>query len=313
MKKQKPLALSGSGVIGNLISTASEEDLSNETAVWIPIDKIRPGPFQQRQYFSQEGLEDLAKSFKKQGFHGAIIVRSSPGGFYEIIAGERRWRAASIAGLDAILCIVHQFTDIEALKFGLAENLLREDLSKLEETEGILKLIEVEFRIPRDQAIEVIRTEGHPEKKNRRNVSPSEQLGNIESILSTYGIDLQTFRTKHLRTLILPDELKAAHLKHGLAYTTALELNKIKNKDERTQLLTRVLDEKLSFREVKQRVKEVLRSRAPKDMQSEEELLDRLSTVMRLAKVSKHMFSDKKSRNKLEKLLEQLEALLNAK
>lgn len=254
--------LKGRGILGGLVSSPLTSDVEaaqlNEDAAakWIPVGQIRPGKYQPRRYFSQESITSLAQSFKAQGFRGAINVRPQQGDTYEIVAGERRWRAAKEAGLNEVRCIIDDYSDEEALQFALVENLQREDLSKLEETEGILQLIETKLGIATEDAIYVIRTEGHSDKYARSDVAPSVELQKIEALLSYFNIELQTFRTKNLRTLTLPEDLKAAHLQDGLSYSAALELNKIKDDNQRATLLAAAIQDGLSFREIKRRVKD---------------------------------------------------------
>jgi ParB family chromosome partitioning protein len=311
--QKTPFNLKGRGVLGGLVSgpppvSESSQKFENVAAEWIPTDRIKPGTVQPRQFFSQAGIDNLAKTFQKDGFRGALNVRPAEDGSYELVAGERRWRAAQQAGLSEVRCIVESYTDEEALEFALVENLQREDLSKLEETEGILNLIEVKVGIPRDQAIAIIKTEGHSDKRSRSDVAPSDELVHIEAVLAHFGIELQTFRTKNLRTLSLPEDLKQAHLEQNLSYSVALELNKVKDVDERQALLEEALDQKLSFREVKEKVRGV---RQPKQVAKEPTLVQQLEATVRRVKQSQHLLEKGQKRKQLEKLLNELESLLD--
>ncbi|MBE9155978.1 ParB/RepB/Spo0J family partition protein [Nodosilinea sp. LEGE 06152] len=281
---------------------------------WLPVDAIRPGVFQPRQFFSEEGITNLATSFTEQGFRGAINVRPLGNGSWELIAGERRWRAAKLAGLTEVRCIVDEYTDEEALEFALIENLQREDLSKLEETEGILKLIEVKLKIPKERVLAIIRTEGHSDKRGlRSDVAPSDELGRIEAVLSSFGVELQTFRTKNLRTLTLPDDLKKAHLERGLSYSVALELLKVKDASNRKLLLEKALKGKLSFREIRDRVKAAM---VDSDESSslagvgENSLVKRLAGIAKRLKTGINLPERSLKRKQLERLLGEIETLL---
>ena len=108
-----------------------------------PIEKIYPGRFQPRQKFSSPELRELADSIQVHGVLQPILVRSHPdkAGAYEIIAGERRWRAAQLAKLHEVPIVLRSFSDAEALEIGLVENLQRENLSPLEEAEGYRRLV----------------------------------------------------------------------------------------------------------------------------------------------------------------------------
>lgn len=309
----KSFNLHGRRILGNFISETPTTEPSQEIAAqWIPIDNIKPGTVQPRQFFSEDSLKNLAETFQDKGFRGALNIRPLKAGTYELVAGERRWRAAKLAGLEKVRCIVDDYTDGEALEFALIENLQREDLSKLEETEGILQLMETKLGIARNDAITIIRTEGHSDKRTRSDVAPSEELRKIEALLELFHIELQTFRTKNLRTLALPEILKEAHLKKGLSYSSALELNKIKNDKIRQSLLEKVLKEQLSFREIKKQVKD-LTSPIPEVGNSVENggLIERLEATVKQAKKSKQIFQKSQKKKRLERLLRELEALLN--
>lgn len=153
MSSQSP-GLLGRSVIGNLVSASKKLSVDDEP-IALPLVKIHKWEEQPRQYFSEKSVTQLADSFKKHGFKGAVVVRPHPkvDDAYQLIAGERRVRAAKAAGIDNILCFVGNFTEEEALDFALGENLHREDLSKLEEATGILRLIETRYGIEQQKAI----------------------------------------------------------------------------------------------------------------------------------------------------------------
>jgi ParB family chromosome partitioning protein len=109
-----------------------------------PIEKLYPGRYQPRQIFSDPEIEELAGSIRELGILQPILVRSHPDHpeGYEIIAGERRWRAAQLAQLHEVPILLRDFSDVEALEIGLVENLQRENLSALEEAEGYQRLVD---------------------------------------------------------------------------------------------------------------------------------------------------------------------------
>jgi len=110
----------------------------------MPVTWLRSGVFQPRRQFNQEALNELANSIRERGILEPLLVRPISGEKekYEIIAGERRWRASQIAGLHDVPVMVRELTDREALEFGIIENVQREDLSPLEESEGYRRLID---------------------------------------------------------------------------------------------------------------------------------------------------------------------------
>ncbi len=108
----------------------------------LPVELIVPNPKQPRRAFDQEALEALAGSLGEQGVLQPVLVRPRPGGTYELVAGERRWRAARIAGLEKIPALVRERADVAALEVALVENMAREDLNPVEEARACAALVE---------------------------------------------------------------------------------------------------------------------------------------------------------------------------
>ncbi|MDR2014895.1 MAG: ParB/RepB/Spo0J family partition protein [Azoarcus sp.] len=121
----------------------------------LALEVLRPGRYQPRTRMDPGSLEELAASIKAQGIMQPILVRPLPGEAFEIIAGERRWRAAEIAGLDAVPCLVREIPDDAALAMSLIENIQRENLNPLEEAGGIQRLID-EFGMSHQQAADAV-------------------------------------------------------------------------------------------------------------------------------------------------------------
>lgn len=121
----------------------------------LPVDLLKPGKFQPRQAFDESALQELAQSIKEVGILSRIIVRAIDSQYYEIIAGERRWRAAQLAGLQEVPCKIIQCNDEQALQIALIENLARQDLNPIEEAKGIKRLID-EFFYTQEEAAEIL-------------------------------------------------------------------------------------------------------------------------------------------------------------
>lgn len=121
----------------------------------VPIEWIQPGRYQPRTVFNQESLQDLAESLKAQGMMQPIVLRSIGDDRYEIIAGERRWRAAQLAGMEKVSAIVRAVNDESALAMSLIENIQREDLNPLEEARALQRLID-EFELTHQQVAEAV-------------------------------------------------------------------------------------------------------------------------------------------------------------
>ena len=133
-----------------------EVEQSPENRIWnIAVDKLVPGIYQPRKNFDKEALEELANSIRENGIIQPITVRKRKEGGYEILAGERRWRAAQSAGLHEVPAIIKNIGDREALQIALIENIQREDLDPIEEAESYQRLIE-EFSLSQQEAAEKV-------------------------------------------------------------------------------------------------------------------------------------------------------------
>jgi ParB family chromosome partitioning protein len=119
-----------------LLGEAATATASGEALIEIPVDQIDANPRQPRKVFDQASLDELARSLRAAGMLQPVVVRRGPGGRWQLIAGERRWRAARQAGLERIPAVVREATDAESLELALIENLLREDLNPMEEAEA---------------------------------------------------------------------------------------------------------------------------------------------------------------------------------
>ena len=108
----------------------------------LPLELISPARRQPREHFDDEALQALADSVRERGVLQPVLVRPKPGGTYELVAGERRWRAARLAGLEAIPALVRAWADADALELALIENMAREDLSPVEEARACAALVE---------------------------------------------------------------------------------------------------------------------------------------------------------------------------
>lgn len=134
-----------------LLSSNNDGNTSEELLQKLAINLLQPGKYQPRTSMDQESLTELAESIKAQGVMQPILVRPITDGRFEIIAGERRWRAAQIAGLSEVPVLIREVSDESALAMSLIENIQREDLNPLEEALGIQRLIK-EFNLTHQTA-----------------------------------------------------------------------------------------------------------------------------------------------------------------
>ncbi len=185
----------------------------NENSNEIKIEDIEPCCFQPRTEFNQEALETLAQSIKEKGVLQPLLLRKK-GEKYEIIAGERRWRAAKLAGLESVPAVIKDLTDSETLEIALIENLQRENLSAIEEAEGLSRLMN-EYEYTQEVIAKVI-------GKSRSHIANT------------------------LRLLSLPDEIKQMIKENKLSAGHARTLV---GKDNALELAEKIIKEGLSVRE----------------------------------------------------------------
>ena len=193
------------------------EESTNEEIVELPIEELRPNPYQPRKIFNDEALNDLANSIKEHGVFQPIIVKKSIKG-YEIIAGERRYRASKLAGLSKIPAIIRDFSDEQMMEIALLENLQRENLNAIEEAHAYKTMLE-KLNITQDQlAIKV--------GKSRSYVT------NMLGILRL---------PKEVQRLVVQDKLSMGH---------ARMLSKLEDENKIIELANKVVNEGLTVRDI---------------------------------------------------------------
>ena len=180
-------------------------ETANELPQSLPIDQLRPGKYQPRAGMNPEALNELAQSIQAQGILQPILVRPIGNNQYEIIAGERRWRAARIAGLQSVPVAIRDIPDDAALAAALIENIQRENLNPLEEATGIQRLIE-EFKMTHEVAAKAV-------GRSRTAVTNLLRLLNlaqpVQELLLSNQIDMG-----HARALLGVSNMKQAEIAH---------------------------------------------------------------------------------------------------
>ena len=206
--------------LGALLSSDSTIDLGAEPAE-VDIDSIVPGPMQPRTHFDEASLENLADSIRAHGIVQPLLVRRRDGG-YELIAGERRWRAAKLAGIARVPVVVKEVPDESLLEIALIENIQRENLNPIEEAQAYKKLIE---------------TVGLTQ----------------ESLASRVGRD-RTYITNYLRLLRLPDDVQQLVREGRLSTGHARALLALEQVDQQRRIARQIIDGGLSVRATEQLV-----------------------------------------------------------
>lgn len=202
-----------------------------EPSTKVKITMVEPNRDQPRKKFDQDALEELADSIKKLGLLQPILVQDRKT-YYEIIAGERRWRAAKIAGLKEVPVIIRNYTEQEIVEISLIENIQREDLNPIEEALAYKKLL-TEFNLKQDEVAERV-------SKSRTAV------------------------TNSMRLLKLCDEVQQMIIDDMISTGHARALISIEDSEQQYLLAQRIFDEKLSVRDVEKLVKEILKPKKEK-------------------------------------------------
>lgn len=210
----------------DLRETDAKKPQQAEGAVFeLALDLIEPNRQQPRKYFDEAALEELAASLQTYGMIQPIVVKKS-GEYYEIIAGERRWRAAKIAGMEKVPVVLKKWADGEAFEAALVENLQREDLNPIEEAESYQRLQE-EFGLSQEKIAEKV-------GKSRSAITNSLRLLQLDP---------------RVRNFVVENKLTSGHARSLLPITSG---------DDQFELAEMILEEGLSVRAVEAMVKEYL-------------------------------------------------------
>ena len=287
----------------NVALFAEEEESSIPHT--LPLDQITLPPTQPRRYFDPQAMQSLVESVKNEGILQPLLVRPR-GEKYEVIAGERRYRAAIEAELTEVPVTVREMTDEQAVQYTLIENLQREDLNPVEETEGILNLLALRLGCDAaDVSSKLYRMENEAKGKITRNVSGKEEAETIEQVFASVGrINWQSFVRTRLPLLKLPSDILDALRAGRLEYTKAKAIAQVKDETERKALLSDAIASSLSLSQIKDRVKAAQPPAEPPP------LATRMATTYQLAK-KLYVWDDPKKRKKLKSLLSQIEVLLS--
>lgn len=214
------MATSKAGGLGRGIAALmGDSALQNQESgsVVLPISQVEPGMKQPRKRFDDEALNDLADSIRTHGLIQPLTVRRLPSGYYQIIAGERRWRASKLAGLSEVPALIIEADDRKVMELGLIENLQREDLNPVEEAAGYKVLME-EYGLTQEEV--------------------SQQVGKSRSAVANA-----------LRLLALPDTVRYLLEEGKLSPGHARAILSLEAPNNRRKLAQRVVDEELSVRQ----------------------------------------------------------------
>ncbi|MCC5655062.1 ParB/RepB/Spo0J family partition protein [Nostoc sp. XA013] len=305
-KKDKPYTSHLKGVAALLGETLNQSESTTGSPQNISIDAIQLPQSQPRRYFDTEKISQLALSIQEHGILEPLLVRPQ-GEAYELVAGERRLRAAKMVGLEEVPVVIREFDDQEALQISLVENLIREDLNPIEVTEGILQLLSLRLKQSTNDVVSLLyRMQNEAKGKVTQNVLGSEESITIKTIFDTVGIiSWESFVSSRLPLLKLPQDVLAVLRQGQIEYTKATAIARVKNDLERMTLMEAAIKENLSLVQINERIK----SSRTTGSQSVS-LKDRYKQVSsRLQKAP--IWDNPKKQKALEKLLSQIESLLD--
>ena len=246
------------------VSTASSAEEGKDGTLMVKLSKVEPNREQPRKNFDEDSLQELAESLKQFGMLQPILVQNR-GDYYEIIAGERRWRAAKIAGLKEVPVIVRELTDQEIVEISLIENIQREDLNPIEEAQAYKRLL-TEFHLKQDEVAERV-------SKSRTAV------------------------TNSMRLLKLCDEVQKMVVDDMISTGHARALISIEDPEEQYLIAQKIFDEKLSVREVEKLVKDL--HKPPKPPKEENKTLQaiyqEISERLRRGLIQRYLLAQRKN------------------
>jgi len=257
MSKEKRLGRGLSALFESEIEEdqVQEKPLKGEMIENVSVDQLSPGQYQPRKRFDEESLQELADSIIEQGLMQPVIVRKSDDNF-EIIAGERRWRAAKIARLDTIPVIVRDINDRTASIIALIENMQRVDLSSIEEAEGIKKMID-EFGMTHEEASDAVGKSRSAVSNLLRLLQLTDfvkdklNLGHIDMGHARALISLSADQQNMVCQKIINEKLSVRKveelLQSGIAKQNNKKISKDNNKNNDIEILQKEFSDKLGF------------------------------------------------------------------
>lgn len=282
----------------------------------VPLSAILRTSLQKRRYFDQKKIEEWADTeIRINGIRSPLWVRPLPGGEpgkYELVAGERRYRAAELLGLAEVPVKVFPLDDKQALMASLVENMQRQDLNPLEETEGTLVALAAELNYSTEQVISLLYQMNNASKGTvNQNVLVSSEGQKVEMVFKFLGrLSWKSFVSSRLPLLKKPAEILDALRSGKIEYTKAIEIAKVKDEQQRLVLLEQAITEDLSLSEIREKIKLLQHLSQPETDLEELSLGQRVNDVLQRFKKAKIWDNPKKQRQ-VEKLLTQIEALID--
>lgn len=261
---------------------------------------------QPRRYFDPDKQEQLVESIKKHGILEPLIVRPVEKGKYKLVAGERRYRAAKEIGLKQVPISIRELNDQEALELALLENLQRDDLNPIDETEGILMLLSQSLNCANEDVVSLLNKAANAQRRGEALTdNVTRQIEKVDALFKTVGrLNRESFRTNRLPLLNLPEDVLEVLREGKLEYTKAKAISKV-SEEHRQSLLDQSIQEGLSLSTIKKLIKELEKSPSnPRDLKEEFKAITRIKSTA---------WNDASKKKKLEKLMAEMRHLLESR
>lgn len=290
-------------------SASLDIEKSEQPSGSIALAQIKLPDSQPRRYFDEHKLEDLSHSIQKFGILEPLLVRPLTDGNYELVAGERRLRAAQLAGLTEVPAVIREMDDTLTAQVRLIENLQREDLNPLEETEGILELLSIQLERSLPEVVSLLYRMQNLAKGNvNQNVLVNDETLIAQDVFDSLGtISWSSFVSSRLPLLKLPSDVLEVLRQGKIEYTKARAIATVKDSEQRGQILDAAISQDLSLTKIKELIKQLPSS---KQETSPQIFRTRYSEIGKRLSQSK-VWEDAKKSKRLEKLLSELEKLFD--
>lgn len=288
-------------------------DISDGELQYIPLHSIKRTTLQQRRYFDQKQIEEWAKhEIKINGIRSPLWVRELPSSNkkqeFELVAGERRYRAAEFLKMPEVPVRIFILDDRQALMASLVENMQRQDLSPLEETEGTLEFLSMELKLPVDMVTKFLYQMNNASKGTvNQNVLVSDNAQKVENVFKLLGrLSWTSFVSSRLPLLKNPSDILDALRSGDIEYTKAIAISKLKDKKTRIKVLKKAINENLSLTEIKRLIDSYLK---PVEQDMSLSLDTEVKEAISKFKKSK-VWTNPKKEKQIRRLLQQLDKLL---
>lgn len=301
----KPQLRNVAAILNREVSESDESiELPTQTVL---IEKIQLPNQQPRRFFDAEKLAQLVASVKEHGILEPVLVRPLEAGGYELVAGERRLRAAREVGLAEVPIVVRDLDDRQVLQVALMENLQREDLNPVEETDAVLELLALALESKREDVVSLFYQAHHAKHRGQElGQNVLSQLETVQTVLAGVGrFSIDSFRSSRLPLLKLPEDVLNVLRQGKLEYTKGQAIARVKDEGQRAKLLKQAVSKNLSLNEIKAAIKALTPEAEPNTEKQQAQRLGEISKRLRRSET----WGDRKKRDRITKLLDELDKL----